>query len=210
MEIFSRIRTRATTLAIVVLLSAGASAAQGTAAQPATAPATSLAVARAPVPADFVVGPNDVLTIMFWRDRDMSGDVAVRPDGKISLPLLNDIQAAGLTPEQLRQAIQTAARRFVEDPSVTVIVKDINSRRVFVTGQVAKPGQYSLTGSTTVLQLIAMAGGVLEYADAKHIVVMRTENGQAQSFLFNYSDVTRRKKLKQNIELKPGDTVVVP
>jgi polysaccharide export outer membrane protein len=161
-------------------------------------------------PADFVIGQNDVLTVVFWRDKDMSSDVAVRPDGKISLPLLNDVQAAGLTPEQLRQQITTLAARLVEDPTVTVVVKEINSRKVFITGQVAKPGPYPLSGPTTVLQLIAMAGGVLEYADSKNITVMRTENGKPVSFGFNYKDVTKRKNLKQNIELKPGDTIIVP
>jgi polysaccharide export outer membrane protein len=161
-------------------------------------------------PADFVIGPNDVLTVVFWRDKDMSGDVAVRPDGKISLPLLNDVQAAGLTPEQLRQALTAAAAKYVEDPSITVVVKEINSRRVFITGQVARPGPYALTGPTTVLQLISMAGGVAEYAHSKNITIMRTENGRPISFRFNYKEVINRKNLKQNIELKPGDTIVVP
>jgi polysaccharide export outer membrane protein len=161
-------------------------------------------------PADFVIGPNDVLTVVFWRDKDMSGDVAVRPDGKISLPLLNDVQAAGLTPEQLRQALTAAAAKYVEDPSITVVVKEINSRRVFITGQVARPGPYALTGPTTVLQLISMAGGVAEYAHSKNITIMRTENGRPISFRFNYKEVINRKNLKQNIELKPGDTVIVP
>jgi polysaccharide export outer membrane protein len=179
-------------------------ATNGTATPPANLPAGVAA------PADFVIGPNDVLTIVFWRDKDMSSDVSVRPDGKISLPLLNDVQAAGLTPEQLRVQITTAAAKLVEDPTVSVVVKEINSRRVFITGQVAKPGTYALSGPTTVLQLIAMAGGVLEYADSKNITIMRTENGKPSSFQFNYKDVTKRKNLKQNIELKPGDTIIVP
>jgi polysaccharide export outer membrane protein len=181
---------------------------------PATRPAPSTPPANLPAgvaaPADFVIGPNDVLTIVFWRDKDMSSDVQVRPDGKISLPLLNDVQAAGLTPEQLRVQITATAARLVEDPTVSVVVKEINSRRVFITGQVAKPGTYALSGPTTVLQLIAMAGGVLEYADSKNIAIMRTENGKPSSFQFNYKDVTKRKNLKQNIELKPGDTIIVP
>jgi polysaccharide biosynthesis/export protein len=180
----------------------------------ATRPASTTPPANVPAavaaPADFVIGPNDVLTIVFWRDKDMSGDVGVRPDGKISLPLLNDVQAAGLTPEQLRQQITTSAARLVEDPTVTVVVKEINSRKVFITGQVAKPGPYPLSGPTSVLQLIAMAGGVLEYADSKNITVMRTENGKPVAFNFNYKDVTKRKNMKQNIELKPGDTIIVP
>jgi len=183
---------------------ASAPARPGSAAPPANLPSGVAA------PADFVIGPDDVLTIVFWRDKEMSGDVGVRPDGKISLPLLNDIQASGLTPEQLRQQITTAAARLVEDPTVTVVVKQINSRKVFITGQVAKPGPYPLSGPTTVLQLIAMSGGVLEYADSKNITVMRTENGKPVAFSFNYKDVTKRKNMKQNIELKPGDTIIVP
>jgi polysaccharide biosynthesis/export protein len=177
---------------------------------PAATSATATLPAGVPTPADYVIGPDDVLTVVYWRDKELSGDVAVRPDGKISLPLINDIQAAGLTPEQLRVAVTAAAGKFVEDPTVTVVVRQINSRKVFITGQVAKPGPYSLSGPMTVLQLIATAGGVLEYADSKKIVVMRTENGRPASYPFNYKDVIKRKNLKQNIALKPGDTVIVP
>ncbi|HSL22768.1 MAG TPA: polysaccharide biosynthesis/export family protein [Vicinamibacterales bacterium] len=166
--------------------------------------------AAAPTPADYVIGAEDVLSIVFWRDKDLSGDVVVRPDGKISLPLLNDVQAAGLTPEQLRAALVTAAGEFIEDPNAAVIVKEIKSRRFFVTGQVAKPGPYPLAGPTTVLQAIAIAGGLLEYADAENISIMRVENGRTVSLRFNYKDVIRRKKIQQNVELKPGDTIVIP
>jgi polysaccharide biosynthesis/export protein len=161
-------------------------------------------------PADYVIGPDDVLMVVFWRDKEMTGEVSVRPDGKISLPLINDVHAAGLTPDQLRLSITDAASKFVEEPNVTVVVRTINSRRVFVTGQVNKQGGFPLAGPTTVLQLIAMAGGLLEYADPKHIMVMRTDNGKAASFRFNYNDVTKGKNLTQNIELKPGDTLIVP
>jgi polysaccharide export outer membrane protein len=210
MTITTRIRACAGGFAIIALVSAGAAQAQTLAAPPVPVTAAVAATTEPVLPSDFVLGPYDVLTVLFWRDKDMSGDFSVRPDGRISLPLLNDIHAAGLTPDQLRDVITKAAAKYVDDPTVTVVVKEINSRRVFITGQVNKPGQYSLTGPTTVLQLIAMAGGVLEYADAKHIVVMRSVDGQSQSLPFNYKDVTRRKNLKQNIELRPGDTVVVP
>ena len=161
-------------------------------------------------PAGYVIGPEDVLAILFWRDKDMSVETSVRPDGMITVPLLNDVKAAGLTPEQLREQIEKAASQYVEDPSVTVAVRQINSRKVFVTGNVAKPGPYPLTSTTTVLQLIAVAGGLTEYADEKGISVMRIDGGQTKTFKFNYKDVVRGKKLEQNIELKPGDTVVVP
>jgi polysaccharide export outer membrane protein len=178
-----------------------------------SAPPPSVAAAAAagvtPAP-DYVVGPGDVLAIVFWRENDMSVEVVVRPDGRISVPLLNDIDAAGQTPEQLRQKLITTAQRVVQDPNVTVVVKQINSRRVFITGQVGKPGPYPLLTSMNVLQLISTAGGLLEYADEKNIVVMRTEKGQTTNYKFNYKDVATGKNLKQNIELKPGDTVVVP
>jgi polysaccharide export outer membrane protein len=161
-------------------------------------------------PADYVIGPDDVLGIVFWREQDLSSEVTVRPDGKISLPLLNEIQATGLTPEQLRSNLTQAANRYVEDPAVTVVVKAVNSRKVFITGQVNKPGPYPLSAPTTVLQLLATAGGVQEYAKAERIVVMRTENGKTVSHKFNYKQVSQGKNLQQNIELKPGDTIVVP
>jgi polysaccharide export outer membrane protein len=181
----------------------GAAHASGGAAAP-------VAPASVTLPTGYVIGPDDVLAILFWRDKDMSAEVSVRPDGRITLPLLNDVQAAGLTPDQLRLALMTAAAKYVEDPNVTVAVKAINSRKVFITGNVSKPGAYSLSAPTTVVQLIALAGGLLEFADRKKIIVMRTENGRPIAYPFNYKDVLSRKNLRQNIELKPGDTVVVP
>jgi polysaccharide export outer membrane protein len=161
-------------------------------------------------PPGYIIGVEDVLSIVFWRDKDLSADVIVRPDGKISLPLINDMEAAGLTPDQLRAALEQAAGRYLEDPNASVIVKEIRSRRFFITGQVAKPGPYPLAGPTTVLQAIATAGGLLEYADAKHISIMRVERGRTISLPFNYKNVIRRKMIAQNVELKPGDTIVVP
>jgi polysaccharide export outer membrane protein len=161
-------------------------------------------------PPGYLIGPDDQLTIVYWREKDMSADVVVRPDGLISLPLLNDIQASGLTPEQLRLAITQGASKFVEEPTVSVVVKLINSRKVFITGQVGKPGFYPINSPTTVLQLIATAGGVAEYADKGKISIVRREDGKDTSFRFNYEEVMKGKKLTQNIELKPGDTVVVP
>lgn len=161
-------------------------------------------------PAGYVIGPDDQLSIVFWREKDLSADVVVRPDGLISLPLLNDVAAAGLTPEQLRVNITQGAGKFVEEPTVSVVVKAINSRKVFVTGQVGKPGPYPLSGPTTVLQLIATAGGVAEYAKKSEILVIRKENDKQLTFPFNYDGVMKGKNLNQNIELKPGDTVIVP
>lgn len=191
-----------------VLASAQAGDAAPTRRQPENASAP---VAGAVVPpAGYVIGAEDVLGIVFWREKDMSTDVTVRPDGKITLPLINDLEAAGLTPDELRDRVNKVASQYIEDPNATVVVKKINSRKVFITGQVGKPGVYELGGPTSVLQLIAMAGGVAEYADAENISIMRTENGRATALRFNYKDVARRKNLEQNIALKPGDTVVVP
>ena len=164
----------------------------------------------AAVPADYSIGPEDVLSIVYWHEKDMTSDVTVRPDGKISLPLLNDVPAAGLTPAQLRDRLIDASKKFFEDPSVTVVVKEMNSRKVFITGEVVKPGSYPLTGPTTVLQLISIAGGLRDYADSKNIVIIHTENGRPTSYLFNYKDVVSRRNLRQNIELKSGDTIIVP
>lgn len=182
----------------------------GRTATPQLAGLTPTSVAGVTPAPDYVVGPGDVLAVVFWREQDMSAEVVVRPDGRISIPLLNDIEVTGLTPDQVREKLTTAAQRYVQEPNVTVVVKQINSRRVFVTGQVAKPGPFPLTASMNVLQLISSAGGLLEYADQEHILVMRTEKGQQTIFKFNYGDVVRGKNLKQNVELKPDDTVIVP
>ena len=168
------------------------------------------AESAAEAPADYIIGPEDVLSVVYWRDKDMTSEVAVRSDGKISLPLLNDVQAAGLTPKQLRDWLVEASKEYFEDPAVSVGVKLMNSRKVFITGEVYKPGPYPLVGPTTVLELISLAGGLKDYADRKNILIVRNENGRQTSYLFNYKDVVSRKNLKQNIELKPHDTVIVP
>jgi polysaccharide export outer membrane protein len=135
--------------------------------------------------------------------------VVVRPDGRISLPLINDVAAAGLTPSGLRTRLAAEAKRFIEDPTVTVVVRQINSRKVYVTGAVARPGAYPLSAGMTVLQGLALAGGLTDYADAKNIVVMRVEHGQTTPLHFNYRDVSEGRGLVQNRELAPGDTIVV-
>ena len=126
------------------------------------------------------------------------------------MPLINDVVAQGLTPDQLRDQLKAQFDKFVEDSSVSVVVKQINSRKVFITGMVGKPGAYPLTSTMTVLQLISMAGGLNEFARAKEIVVMRTENGSAEGDQVQLRGSPQGKKLQQNIELRPGDTVLVP
>jgi polysaccharide export outer membrane protein len=159
---------------------------------------------------DYVIGPEDVLGVVFWRDAEMSGDVTVRPDGKITLPLIGELRAAGLTPDTLKQQIQTSAVKYLSDANVAVVVRQINSRKVYITGQVTTPGAYPLTGPRTVMQLISLAGGVTEFADSSSITIMRTIDGRTTSHKFNYKDVSRGKNLEQNLMLRPGDTVVVP
>jgi polysaccharide export outer membrane protein len=197
---------------VVCLVTASAAPTAQTATAPAATktPAAVVTPTGLTPPADYVIGPDDVLSIVFWRDKDMSADVTVRPDGMITLPLINDVHAAGLTPDQLRGSLTTAADKFLEEPNVTVVVKAINSRKVFVTGNVNKPGPYPLAAPTTVLQLIATAGGLQEYAKGDKIVIMRTANGTTQRLPFNYGEVTKGKKLQQNVMLQPGDTVIVP
>src|SRR5436190_3990953 len=153
---------------------------------------------------DYVIGPDDLLSVVFWREQQLSADVVVRPDGKISLPLLDDVQAAGLTPKQLRDQLLAEARRFISEPVATVVVRQVNSRKVYITGMVARPGQYSLTPSMTVLQLIATAGGLQDFAKSKEIRIVRTEDGKPVNIRFDYDEMMKRpEKTAQNIELKP-------
>jgi polysaccharide export outer membrane protein len=179
----------------------------------APAPGSSPASAQAPAegaPADFVIGPEDVLGVIFWREADISGDVTVRPDGRITLPVIGEMQAAGLRADQLQEQILKAATKYLTDPNVAVVVRTINSRKIFVTGRVTTPGTHLLKGPLNVMQAIALAGGLTEYADAKNISILRNTGGQVQRFRFNYKDVVKGKSLEQNIALLPGDTVVVP
>jgi polysaccharide export outer membrane protein len=184
-------------------------------AQPAERPAASFSMGSAPgdpvlLPSGYVIGVGDVLGVKFWQQTELSGDVVVRPDGMISVPLLNDVHAAGQTPLQLSESIRTVAKRWVQEPNVTVIVRQINSRAVYITGRVARAGRYPLTGSTSILQLIAMAGGLAEWADEENVTLMRPDQSGFATFRFNYKDVVGRKRLEQNIELQSGDTVIVP
>ncbi len=160
--------------------------------------------------ATYVIGPEDVLSIDVWKEKEISSTVPVRPDGKISLPLVNDVQAAGLTPMQLQNAIRDGLKKFISDPQVTVIVTQINSRKIFVLGEVARPGTFSMLPHMTVLQAISTAGGFSQFAKESGVYVLRTENGRQITLPFNYKEVVKGKRPDQNIELKPGDTIVVP
>jgi len=195
-----------THLLLALSLFAGAPTATGQEQLP-VAPTAPSAVA---LPDDYVVGAEDVLGVVFWREAELSGDVTVRPDGRVTLPVIGELQAAGLRPEDLKKQIETAAAKYVTEPNVTVVVRTINSRRVFVTGRVTTPGVHLLKGPLTVMQAIALSGGLTEFADAKNIKVLRIVDGKSITLPFNYKDVVRGRKLEQNILLLPGDTVVVP
>jgi polysaccharide export outer membrane protein len=164
-----------------------------------------------PTPAtDFVIGFGDVLTITVWQQRDLAVDVIVRPDGKITLPLLNDVEANGQTPEQLRDRLTRALDPFIADPIVTVAVKAINSRKVYITGGVQKPGPYDLLSPMTVSQLISAAGGLREFVTGKKILVVRTEDGKQIALPFDFTAVASGQNLEQDILLKQNDRVFVP
>ena len=182
----------------------------GAAAQVAPGAAPAAPQVAADLPDDYVIGPDDVLSVVFWKEPELTSEVTVRPDGRITLPVIGELAAAGLRPEQLQAEILTRATKYLTVPNVQVVVRTINSRRVFVTGRVTTPGGHLLKGPLTVMQAIALAGGLTEYTDAKNITVLRTTSTGSVRFQFNYKDVARGKNLQQNIALLPGDTVVVP
>lgn len=159
---------------------------------------------------NYVIGSQDVLDISVWKEVELTRTVPVRPDGKISMPLLNDVQAAGLTPTQLAESITAGLKKFVTDPQVTVIVKEINSQRVYIMGEVNRAGAYPLLPGMTFLQALSSAGGFTQFANLKKIYMFRTENGKQVKYPFNYKDVVAGKRSDENIVLKAGDTIVVP
>ena len=161
--------------------------------------------------ADYVIGLEDVLSVNVWKEPELSvKEVVVRPDGKISLPLVSDIQASGLTPKELQSRIAERMKEFVAAPNVTVVVLKVASQSVSIVGQVARPGVYYLGSPLTVLELLARAGGFREDANTKKIAVVRSEGGRTSHFPFNYKEVSKGQNLQQNIILKNGDVVIVP
>lgn len=178
-------------------------------------PSPAAAAAKAPVaaavdPKSFVIGPEDVLLIRVWRDAEVSGQVIVRPDGKITLQLLGDVQAAGLTPEALTQVIYDGINskvKQVDKSEVTVTVQQVNSRKYFIQGEIYRPGAYALLVPTTVLEAIGNAGGFREFANEKKILIIQKNGTQLH---FNYKDVIHGRKTEQNVQLQPGDQIIVP
>jgi polysaccharide biosynthesis/export protein len=159
---------------------------------------------------NYVIGAQDVLDISVWKEPQVSRVVPVRPDGKISLPLLNDVQAAGLTPAQLGAQITESLKKYVTNPQVTVIVATINSQRFYVLGEVMKPGAYAVLPDMTVMQALSSAGGFTPFAKMKSIYVLREENGKKVKYPFNYKEAINGKNAEQDVLLKAGDTIVVP
>jgi polysaccharide export outer membrane protein len=158
----------------------------------------------------YVIGPEDVLDISVWKEPDVSRVVPVRPDGRISLPLIDDVQAAGLSPQQLAKSVAEKLKKFLNEPQVTVIVTAMNSQRVFVVGEVLRAGAFPMLPGMTVLQALSSAGGFTTFADVKKIHVMRLRDGKQIEIPFNYREVLKGDNSGQNIKLEPGDTIVVP
>lgn len=159
----------------------------------------------------FVIGNDDRLSINVWKEPDLTQAIPVRSDGKISMPLIGEVQASGRTPLQLEQEIATKLRTYITDPDVTVMVMQINSQKFNILGRVTRPGSYPLTSATTVLDAIAGAGGFQDFAKQKSIYILRENHGGADTRIaFNYKDVIRGKHTDQNIRLQPHDTIIVP
>ena len=159
----------------------------------------------------FVIGNDDLLAINVWKEPDLSRSIPVRSDGRISLPLVGEVQAAGQTPLKLEQEIAGKLQPYLEEPEVTVIVQQINSQKFNILGQVTKPGSYPITNSATVLDAIAVAGGCRDFAKRSSIYILRhNPDGSEARIAFNYKDVIKGKNMAQNIKLQPHDTIVVP
>jgi len=160
---------------------------------------------------EFVIGPGDVLAINVWKEAEISKVVPVRSDGRISLPLIGELQSGGLTPRQLEAEITTRLKDYVADPSVTVVVQEIHSKSINVLGMVARPGSYPLTKTMTVVDAIANAGGFRDFAKQKSIYILRQNPDGTQARLpFNYKEVIKGVNPAQNVKLQPGDNIVVP
>lgn len=178
---------------------------------PAPAPGGSAAVPAArPHDDSFVIGNDDVLAINVWKEPDISRSIPVRSDGKISLPLVGEVQAAGLTPLALEKDIAGKLKNFISEPEVTVMVQQVNSQKFNILGQVARPGSYAIANSPTVLDAIALAGGFRDFAKKKNIYVLRQSATGETRIPFNYKDVSQGKNMSQNVKIQPGDTIIVP
>ena len=170
---------------------------------------TTPAPSTSPAGPTYVIGPEDGLHIAVWKEADLTATLPVRPDGKISLPLLDDVQAAGLTPKQLAESVTEKLKKYIADPHVTVVVTSINSKRIFLVGEVMHPGATSMLPNMTVLQALSSAG-LSQFANTKRIYVLRTENGKQRKLPVNYRQLVKGEQIEHNYLLQPGDTIVVP
>jgi polysaccharide export outer membrane protein len=194
---------------LLVAIPAQAQQPQGNSDQQAsTAPKAAETSPKAPADSGYKIGPQDVLQIDVWKEPEITRSIPVRPDGKISLPLLNDIQAAGLTAMELATNIREGLEKYLNNPQVTVIVTQINSQRVFVTGEVARSGAMPLLPGMTALQALSSAGGFTQFARTKSIYILRNQNGKQDKIPYAYKDVLKGKK--EDVALQPGDVIVVP
>jgi len=203
----------ATCLVLTAWLALGSGQAQDAAKQaetPSQKSTSAETAAPAATDSNYKIGPEDTLRIDVWKEAEISRTIPVRSDGKISLPLLNDIQAAGLTPLQLSTVITEGLKKFINNPQVTITVMEVRSRRIYVTGEVTRGGAFPLLPGMTALQAVTSAGGFTPFAKTKGIYILRMENGKQVKHPFNYKDVVNGKKPEDNIQLEPGDTIVVP
>jgi polysaccharide biosynthesis/export protein len=199
---------------MTALLMGSVAVAQGAPAQAAASPASDANANAMTAPANasdatYVIGAEDTLHIAVWKEADLTATLPVRPDGKISLPLLNDVQAAGLTPMQLADSLTEKLKKFVANPLVTVVVTQINSKRIYMVGEVGHTGPMSMLPNMTVLQALSSAG-LSQFANTKRIYILRTENGKQQKLPVNYRKLVKGEQIEHNYVLQPGDTIVVP
>ena len=172
-------------------------------------PDTSTAATASVAGPSYVIGPDDVLHIAVWKENDLTATLPVRPDGMISLPLLNDVPASGMTPMQLAASITDKLRKYMADPRVTVVVTQINSKRVYLVGEVSHSGSMSLLPNMTVLQALSSAG-MTTFANTKKIYILRVENGKQQKMPVDYRKLVKGEQMDHNYVLQPGDTIVIP
>jgi polysaccharide biosynthesis/export protein len=215
-RIYMKFTWKTAIAAVIVLMITSMALTQSAPAQPAanamgstapdkTVPATPASVAGP----EYVIGPDDTLHIAVWKEADLSATLPVRPDGKISLPLLNDVQAAGLTPQQLADSVTEKLKKYIADPRVTVVITGINSKRIYLVGEVLHTGATPLMPNMTVLQALSSAG-LNQFAKTKGIYILRTENGKQQKLAVNYHKLIKGEEIDHNYQLQPGDTIVVP
>jgi polysaccharide export outer membrane protein len=184
--------------------------AQASKASPTAVSATTSSSASGGMAESYRIGPEDVLEISVWRNEAISRSVPVRPDGKISLPLVNEVQAAGFTPAELRTHLAKLLSEFIPTPEVSIIVREVNNFRVFVIGEVARPGRYQLKSATSVLEVIAQVGGLTQFASRSRLFVLRTEGGAQKRIPFNYNKAVAADGEQENFQLQPGDMLIVP